>query len=151
MQGTPLFVHAGSLTDVAHGKLHPCRRHRACPEEGDAADRVGYVLTGGGLGADMCMEKFCNIKCQVSGLKPDTVVIVATTWALNMHGGGPDVTPRKPLHETYTKENLAILGEGCKILSGISRTATSLVLRSSLASIDSREMIFILRVVFMQE
>jgi len=62
------------------------------------------------------MEKFCNIKCRVSGLTPDAVVIVATTRALKMHGGGPEVTPGKALHETYTKENLEILGEGCKNL-----------------------------------
>lgn len=59
------------------------------------------------------MEKFCNIKCRVSGLKPDATVIVATTRALKMHGGGPEVTPGKPLHETYTKEDLATLKEGC--------------------------------------
>jgi len=62
------------------------------------------------------MEKFCNIKCRVSGLTPDAVVIVATTRALKMHGGGPEVTPGKALHETYTKENLEILREGCKNL-----------------------------------
>ena len=64
----------------------------------------------------MGMEKFCNIKCRVSGLTPDAVVIVATTRALKMHGGGPEVTPGKMLHETYTKENLEILREGCKNL-----------------------------------
>ena len=64
----------------------------------------------------MGMEKFCNIKCRVSGLTPDAVVIVATTRALKMHGGGPEVTPGKPLHETYTQENLEILREGCKNL-----------------------------------
>ena len=62
------------------------------------------------------MEKFCNIKCRVSGLTPDAVVIVATTRALKMHGGGPEVTPGKALHETYTQENLEILREGCKNL-----------------------------------
>jgi len=85
-------------------------------EEGDSSDRVGYVLTEGGFGADMGMEKFANIKCRVSGLKPDATVIVATTRALKMHGGGPDVTPGKPLHETYTKEDLVTLKEGCKNL-----------------------------------
>lgn len=82
-------------------------------EQGDSTDRVGYVLTEGGFGADMGMEKFCNIKCRVSGLKPDATVIVATTRALKMHGGGPDVTPGKALHETYTKEDLVTLKEGC--------------------------------------
>ena len=61
----------------------------------------------------MGMEKFCNIKCRVSGLTPDAAVIVATTRALKMHGGGPDVTPGKPLHETYTKEDLVTLKAGC--------------------------------------
>jgi len=85
-------------------------------EEGEDPSRGGYVLTEGGFGADMGMEKFCNIKCRVSGLTPDAVVIVATTRALKMHGGGPEVTPGKPLHETYTQENLGILREGCKNL-----------------------------------
>lgn len=85
-------------------------------EEGEDSSRGGYVLTEGGFGADMGMEKFCNIKCRISGLTPDAVVIVATTRALKMHGGGPEVTPGKALHETYTKENLEILREGCKNL-----------------------------------
>ena len=79
--------------------------------------RQGYVLTEGGFGADMGMEKFCNIKCRVSGLVPDAVVIVATTRALKMHGGGPEVTPGKALHDTYLKENLVILEEGVKNLA----------------------------------
>ena len=74
------------------------------------------MLTEGGFGADMGMEKFCNIKCRVSGLKPDATVIVATTRALKMHGGGPDVSPGKPLHDTYTKEDLVTLEEGTKNL-----------------------------------
>lgn len=85
-------------------------------EEGDSPDRIGYVLTEGGFGADMGMEKFCNIKCRVSGLKPDAVVVVATTRALKMHGGGPAVVAGKPLHDTYTKEDLVTLEEGCKNL-----------------------------------
>jgi len=85
-------------------------------EEGDDSSPQGYVLTEGGFGADMGMEKFCNIKCRVSGLVPDAVVIVATTRALKMHGGGPEVTPGKPLHDTYLNENLAILEEGTKNL-----------------------------------
>lgn len=85
-------------------------------EDGEDPSRGGYVLTEGGFGADMGMEKFCNIKCRVSGLTPDATVIVATTRALKMHGGGPDVTPGKPLHETYTKEDLVTLKEGSKNL-----------------------------------
>jgi methylenetetrahydrofolate dehydrogenase (NADP+) / methenyltetrahydrofolate cyclohydrolase / formyltetrahydrofolate synthetase len=117
IQGTPVFVHAGPFANIAHGNSSILADRVALKlagtEEGDPADRVGYVLTEGGFGADMGMEKFCNIKCRVSGLTPDAVVIVATTRALKMHGGGPDVTPGKALHETYTKENLGILKEGC--------------------------------------
>ncbi|KAK1232203.1 tetrahydrofolate synthase [Marasmius sp. AFHP31] len=120
LQGTPVFVHAGPFANIAHGNSSILADRVALKlagtEEGDSSDRVGYVLTEGGFGADMGMEKFCNIKCRVSDLKPDATVIVATTRALKMHGGGPDVTPGKPLHDTYTKENLEILKEGCKNL-----------------------------------
>ncbi|KAJ6502545.1 formate--tetrahydrofolate ligase-domain-containing protein [Mycena sanguinolenta] len=120
LQGTPVFVHAGPFANIAHGNssilADQIALKLAGTEEGDSPDRVGYVLTEGGFGADMGMEKFCNIKCRVSGLTPDGVVIVATTRALKMHGGGPDVTPGKALHETYTKEDLVTLKEGCKNL-----------------------------------
>jgi methylenetetrahydrofolate dehydrogenase (NADP+) / methenyltetrahydrofolate cyclohydrolase / formyltetrahydrofolate synthetase len=112
-----VFVHAGPFANIAHGNSSILADRVALllagTEEGDGAERVGYVLTEGGFGADMGMEKFCDIKCRVSGLRPDAVVIVATTRALKMHGGGPEVTPGKPLHETYTREDLGILKEGC--------------------------------------
>ena len=115
-----MFVHAGPFANIAHGNSSILADRVALKlagtEEGDSADRVGYVLTEGGFGADMGMEKFCNIKCRVSGLTPNATVIVATTRALKMHGGGPDVTPGKPLHATYTSENLDTLKEGCKNL-----------------------------------
>ncbi|KAI0928912.1 hypothetical protein AcW1_006014 [Taiwanofungus camphoratus] len=120
LEGTPVFVHAGPFANIAHGNSSILADRVALKlagtEEGDSTNRVGYVLTEGGFGADMGMEKFCNIKCRVSGLKPDATVIVATTRALKMHGGGPDVTPGKPLHDTYTKEDLVTLKEGCKNL-----------------------------------
>jgi methylenetetrahydrofolate dehydrogenase (NADP+)/methenyltetrahydrofolate cyclohydrolase/formyltetrahydrofolate synthetase len=62
------------------------------------------------------MEKFCNIKTRTSGLNPNAVVIVATVRALKMHGGGPEVTPGKPLSDVYTQENLEILEKGCSNL-----------------------------------
>ena len=120
LEGTPVFVHAGPFANIAHGNSSILADRVALKlagtEEGDSSDRIGYVLTEGGFGADMGMEKFCNIKCRVSGLKPDATVIVATTRALKMHGGGPEVTPGKPLHETYTKEDLVTLKEGCNNL-----------------------------------
>ena len=120
LEGTPVFVHAGPFANIAHGNSSILADRLALKlagtEEGDNPDKVGYVLTEGGFGADMGMEKFCNIKCRISGLKPDATVIVATTRALKMHGGGPGVTPGKPLHEAYTKEDLVTLQEGCKNL-----------------------------------
>ncbi|KAG6814346.1 hypothetical protein H0H92_010931 [Tricholoma furcatifolium] len=120
LQGTPVFVHAGPFANIAHGNssilADKVALKLAGTEEGDSSDRVGYVLTEGGFGADMGMEKFCNIKCRVSGLTPDATIIVATTRALKMHGGGPDVTPGKPLSEVYTSEDLVTLKEGCKNL-----------------------------------
>ncbi|EJD00259.1 FTHFS-domain-containing protein [Fomitiporia mediterranea MF3/22] len=121
LEGTPVFVHAGPFANIAHGNSSILADRVALKlagtEDGDDSSRVGFVLTEGGFGADMGMEKFCNIKCRVSGLTPDATVIVATTRALKMHGGGPEVTPGKPLHETYTSENLEILREGCKNLA----------------------------------
>jgi methylenetetrahydrofolate dehydrogenase (NADP+)/methenyltetrahydrofolate cyclohydrolase/formyltetrahydrofolate synthetase len=120
LEGTPVFVHAGPFANIAHGNSSILADRIALKlagsEEGDPPEHVGYVLTEGGFGADMGMEKFCNIKCRVSGLIPDAVVIVATTRALKMHGGGPEVTPGKPLADTYTKEDLTILREGTKNL-----------------------------------
>ena len=120
LEGTPVFVHAGPFANIAHGNSSILADRVALKmvgtEEGDPPEHVGYVLTEGGFGADMGMEKFCNIKCRVSGLTPDAVVIVATTRALKMHGGGPDVTPGKPLADTYTKEDLVTLKEGTKNL-----------------------------------
>ncbi|KAI0006034.1 FTHFS-domain-containing protein [Russula compacta] len=120
LEGTPVFVHAGPFANIAHGNSSILADRVALKlvglEEGDPPEHVGYVLTEGGFGADMGMEKFCNIKCRVSKLTPDAVVIVATTRALKMHGGGPEVTPGKPLADTYTKEDLVILKEGTKNL-----------------------------------
>ena len=54
-----------------------------------------HVHTQAGFGADIGLEKFMNIKCRASGLKPDCAVIVATVRALKMHGGGPPVVAGK--------------------------------------------------------
>ena len=58
------------------------------------------------------MEKFMNIKCRYSGLKPRCAVIVATVRALKMHGGGPPVTAGAPLNHAYTQENLDLINNG---------------------------------------
>jgi formyltetrahydrofolate synthetase len=64
----------------------------------------------------MGMEKFCNIKCRYSGLKPNCVVMVATIRALKMHGGGPRVVAGRPLAAAYSQENLELLEKGCSNL-----------------------------------
>jgi methylenetetrahydrofolate dehydrogenase (NADP+)/methenyltetrahydrofolate cyclohydrolase/formyltetrahydrofolate synthetase len=73
----------------------------------------GYVVTEAGFGADMGMEKFFNIKCRISGLVPDAVVIVATVRALKTHGDGPPIVAGKALPEAYVGENLELLRKGC--------------------------------------
>ena len=78
--------------------------------------QVDYHVTESGFAADIGFEKFWNVKCRLSGLKPHVSVVVATIRALKMHGGGPEVKPGKPLPEEYTKENLALLEKGCENL-----------------------------------
>src|SRR4029434_4017235 len=71
-----------------------------------------YVVTESGFGADIGMEKFMDIKCRYSGLRPDVVVLVATIRALKMHGGGAPVVAGKALDAAYTQENLELLEAG---------------------------------------
>jgi formyltetrahydrofolate synthetase len=75
-----------------------------------------YVVTESGFGADMGAEKFFNIKCRVSGLKPDAAVIVCTVRALKMHGGVGKIVAGRPLPDELMKENLSALEQGCENL-----------------------------------
>ena len=82
------------------------------------ADRLAcalgdYVVTESGFASDMGYEKFWNIKCRCSGLKPDAVVLVATVRALKAHGGAPAVKAGLPLDPVYTHEDLGLLEKGC--------------------------------------
>jgi formyltetrahydrofolate synthetase len=72
-----------------------------------------YVVTESGFGADIGMEKFFDIKCRVSGLIPNCVVMVATVRALKMHGGVGRIIPGRPLPTELTTENLPALERGC--------------------------------------
>src|SRR3984885_10588865 len=112
IEGTPAFVHAGPFGNIAHGNSSIVADQIALKLVGSE----GYVLTEAGFGADMGFEKFCNIKCRYSGLKPDAAVLVATIRALKMHGGGPKVVAGKPLANAYTEENLELLEKGCSNL-----------------------------------
>jgi formyltetrahydrofolate synthetase len=109
IEGTPAFVHAGPFANIAHGNSSIVADQVALKLVGPE----GYVLTEAGFGADMGMEKFCNIKCRYSGLTPDCVVLVATIRALKMHGGGARVVAGQPLAHEYTEENLELLEQGC--------------------------------------
>ncbi len=109
LEGTPAFVHAGPFANIAHGNSSIVADQIALKLVGPG----GYVVTESGFGADMGMEKFCNIKCRYSGLKPDCVVMVATIRALKMHGGGPRVVAGRPLAAAYAQENLELLAKGC--------------------------------------
>ena len=80
LEGTPAFVHGGPFANIAHG----CNSVTATKLSLALSD---YTITEAGFGADLGAEKFFDIKCRMAGLKPDTVVIVATVRALKMHGG----------------------------------------------------------------
>jgi len=101
----PCLVHAGPFANIAIG------------QSSIIGDRLGlklfdYHVTESGFAADIGFEKFWNVKCRLSGLKPNVSVIVATIRALKMHGGGPAVVPGRPLPDEYTKQNLPLLEKG---------------------------------------
>ena len=101
----PCMVHAGPFANIAVG------------QSSIIADRIGlkmfdYHVTESGFAADIGFEKFWNVKCRFSGLKPHVSVLTTTIRALKMHGGGPKVVAGIPLAEEYTKENLGLLENG---------------------------------------
>jgi formate--tetrahydrofolate ligase len=101
----PLMVHAGPFANIAVG------------QSSIIADRVGlklfdYHVTESGFGADIGFEKFWNVKCRYSGLKPHVSVLTTTIRALKMHGGGPKVVAGLALPTEYTKEDLGLLEKG---------------------------------------
>ncbi|MEG2639408.1 MAG: formate--tetrahydrofolate ligase [Clostridiales bacterium] len=105
----PCLVHAGPFANIAIGQSSII---------GDrlALKLYDYNVTESGFAADIGFEKFWNVKCRLSGLKPDVSVLVCTIRALKMHGGGPEVQPGKGLPAEYTKENLGLLENGVKNL-----------------------------------
>ncbi|PWA56213.1 formate--tetrahydrofolate ligase [Artemisia annua] len=109
LEGTPVLVHAGPFANIAHGNSSIVADKIALKLVGPG----GYVVTEAGFGSDIGTEKFMNIKCRYSGLKPQCAIIVATIRALKMHGGGPQVTAGRPLDRAYTSENVALVEAGC--------------------------------------
>jgi formate--tetrahydrofolate ligase len=101
----PCMVHAGPFANIAVG------------QSSIIADRIGlklfdYHVTESGFAADIGFEKFWNVKCRYSGLKPHVSVLTTTIRALKMHGGGPKVVAGIALPEAYTKEDLGLLEKG---------------------------------------
>jgi formate--tetrahydrofolate ligase len=97
LENTPAFVHGGPFANIAHG----CNSVVATTSAMKLAD---YVVTEAGFGADLGAEKFIDIKCRKSGLRPSACVLVATIRALKYHGGA-DL-------KTITEENLEALEAG---------------------------------------
>ena len=101
----PCLVHAGPFANIAVGQSSII---------GDrmALKMFDYHVTESGFAADIGFEKFWNVKCRLSGLKPHVSVLTTTIRALKMHGGGPTVVAGRPLPASYTKEDLGLLEKG---------------------------------------
>ncbi len=96
LEHTPALVHGGPFANIAHG----CNSVRATKT---ALKMVDYVVTEAGFGADLGAEKFFNIKCRLSGLKPDAVVLVATIRALKYNGNVAKTELNEPNLEALEK------------------------------------------------
>jgi methylenetetrahydrofolate dehydrogenase (NADP+)/methenyltetrahydrofolate cyclohydrolase/formyltetrahydrofolate synthetase len=101
----PCMVHAGPFANIAVG------------QSSIIGDRLGlklsdYHVTESGFAADIGFEKFWNVKCRYSGLKPHVSVLTATVRSLKMHGGGPKVVPGLPLPPEYSTENIELVEKG---------------------------------------
>jgi formate--tetrahydrofolate ligase len=99
LENTPALVHAGPFANIAHGN------------SSILADMFGikcgdYLLTESGFGADIGAEKFFNVKCRYSGLKPDAAVLVATVRALKSHSGNYRIVAGKPLPKELLERNV---------------------------------------------
>ncbi|MDD3776587.1 MAG: formate--tetrahydrofolate ligase [Actinomycetota bacterium] len=110
IEHTPCFVHTGPFANIAHGNSSILADQLAI-KLGD------YVVTESGFGADIGAEKFFNIKCRYSGLKPDAAVIVATVRALKMHGGGFEFIPGQGVdRQLMETPNVEAVAKGCQNL-----------------------------------
>jgi formate--tetrahydrofolate ligase len=99
LENTPVMVHAGPFGNIAHGS------------SSIVADLIGvhcgdFLITEAGFGADMGAERFFNIKCRISGLKPDAAVVVATVRALKVQSSRYRVITGRPLPESLAVENV---------------------------------------------
>ena len=110
LEGGPAFVHCGPFANIAHGN-NSILADRLALATNDA------VCTEAGFGADMGAEKFFDIKCRASGLRPDAAVVVATIRALKMHGGVGKIVAGKPLDAALLQENVDAVRRGAQNLA----------------------------------
>lgn len=108
-EGTLAFVHTGPFANIAHG-------NSSIVADRVAAKYVDYLVTEAGFGADMGAEKFFDIKCRASGMKPDAVLLVATIRALKVHSGHFPTGQGRPLPPELFEENVKAVEEGCSNL-----------------------------------
>ena len=113
-ENTPAFLHGGPFANIAHG----CNSVLATKMAMSYGD---YVITEAGFGADLGAEKFFNIKCRKSGLRPKLTVIVATAQGLKMHGGTPEKDIKAP-DINGLKKGLANLGKHLDNLAGFGQS-----------------------------
>jgi formate--tetrahydrofolate ligase len=105
LEGTPALVHTGPFANIAHG-------NSSIVADYIALRSLDFVVTEAGFGADMGAEKFFDIKCRASGLKPDAALLVATVRALKMHSGRFTIVAGKPLPDGLKQEDLDALAAG---------------------------------------
>jgi formate--tetrahydrofolate ligase len=105
LEGTPALVHTGPFGNIAHGNC-------SIIADAIAVHCADYIVTEAGFGSDLGAEKFFNIKCRVSGLKPAAAVVVATLRALKLHGGGGVVKAGSPVPVGLSGPNQEALARG---------------------------------------
>ncbi|MCL4386153.1 MAG: formate--tetrahydrofolate ligase [Actinobacteria bacterium] len=111
IEHNPVFVHAGPFANIAHG-------NNSILADMIASKLGDYVVTESGFGADLGAEKFMDIKCRYSGLRPSAAVIVATVRALKMHGGGFEFIPGKGVDKAKMEaKNVEAVKKGCENLA----------------------------------
>jgi formate--tetrahydrofolate ligase len=106
LEGGPAFVHTGPFANIAHG-------NSSILADMIALRLADYVVTESGFGADIGMEKFMDVKCRVSGLVPNAVVLVVSIRALKMHSGDFKVVAGRPLPRALRAENPDAVARGC--------------------------------------
>ncbi|MDD5156360.1 MAG: formate--tetrahydrofolate ligase [Candidatus Omnitrophica bacterium] len=105
IENTPCFVHTGPFANIAHG-------NSSIIQDRLALALSDYVITEAGFGADCGAEKFFDIKCRLSGLKPDAAVLVCSLRALKAHGGLCRVVAGRPLEKCLSRENIPAIEKG---------------------------------------